>query len=115
MSAGISRSLGVECAYAILGGGRNGDFCRLVESGAAAPPARLLRERGLRLRFARGPLLICDGWYAELATPPEPISAQAPSLVAGQVAQSRNWLLDALGRVGERYCLTGHSTHLNVS
>jgi hypothetical protein len=115
MSAGIADSLGVECEYAILEDGRNVDFRRLVESVAAASPARLLREQELRYRFVRGHLLTCDGWYAELATPPEPISAQAPSLVAGQVAQSRNWLLDALGRVGERYCLTGHSTHLNVS
>src|SRR5438270_12636318 len=78
-------ALGVECEYAVYENGRQIHFGDLIHKLAEAFPGAASHETENRFRLAGGHLLYSDGWYAELATPPEPLLPDAPSRLAVSV------------------------------
>jgi hypothetical protein len=65
--------LGIECEYVVYEDGSQIHFGDLILQLTRAFPELATRESGHRLRLPTGHLLYSDGWYAELATPPEPV------------------------------------------
>src|SRR5687767_14931634 len=88
---GPGTSAGIECEYAIYRNGLQIDFRKLIRE-VVAPVQSLTEEGTTRFRLPDGRKLSCDGWYAEIATPPEPTSPDSPQLLARQVTQTEEWL-----------------------
>src|SRR5205823_4692641 len=108
----------VECEYAVVEEGRLVDFRTLLDELAMQSELPLIREGARSYRFANGHRLSCDGWYGELATPPEALAPGAASRLADSVVRTRDWLVGAVGLLGHRsgreLAVFGHSTHLSV-
>lgn len=113
---------GVECEYAVYRDGMFVDFAWVLPKLAALAPRvgiPIRRESAHRYRLASGHLLMADGQYAEVATPPETIGRRTPRYLAASTLSARNVLvrlLDTLSMdTGEIYTIRGYSTHLNIS
>ena len=114
---GPASIVGVEHEYAVHLGGRPVDFRRIIHDVAATDP-RVRLEPAQGYRLPEGSLLSTDGWYAEVATPPESLDERAPTRLANGAFDAQ----ERLRRLVERYArglglefeLTGYSTHLSA-
>lgn len=110
--------VGLECEFAVLQDGRQVDFAEVLPRLAESFVLPLRRESHRRYRYPSGHLLMADGYYAELATPPEALGPDLPARLARSLMAARNHLvrsLAALSRAtGRRYEIRGYSCHFNL-
>ena len=111
--------LGVECEYGVWRDGRQVDFRDVLDRVVGLWPEPLWPAGHGRFWCPDGHVLMADGWYAEIASPPEPLSPDAPLRIARDASEAccrLSGVLEELSlREGVRYRLSGYSTHLNIS
>jgi hypothetical protein len=111
-------AVGIECEYWFYEDGLQRDFGQYIGPLVEMTALPLRCESPTQFRMPDGHVLSADGWYIEMATPPEPLRPHTPRELAADVIQSRNWLIEWLeacsARVGRQYRLNGYSTHLNL-
>ena len=112
-SGDVPLAIGVEHELRLWRGREQLDFRLLIErvAGAIAP---LDPGDPRSRRLPSGVAVTADGWEAELATPPLPISCDAPELVDLLLRDERTELRGVSAAHGVEQ-VTGFSTHLNIS
>jgi YD repeat-containing protein len=112
----VGDTIGIECEYALYEDAEHIDFRTVIGEAITWAETPLAQETPLRYRFPDGRLLLCDGWYAELVTAPEP--AARPAEAVAMALSSQDWLLELIDRygttLGRKFQLYGWSTHLNI-
>lgn len=111
-------SLGLECEYSVWADGEEIDFRRIFERVVRTAAVPGFRQGRFCRILPSGHKLSCDGWKAELATPPETVRPGCAARLAADMANSRRELKDWLQaygrRTGRRMELRGYSLHLNT-
>lgn len=110
---------GLEHEYEVLNKKQRVDFRPLVHKVAQAGEGSVCSAGPEGYFLPSGTLLICDGWEAELAAPPELVRRDLFQTIPNLARNRELDLLNRLQTVGEDqedlFALRGYSTHFSVS
>ncbi len=110
---------GIEQEFEIFSGTEQRDFRRLIHSVVAASNNDACRAGPVGYFLSTGTLLICDGWEAELAAPPEAVVPGLFQRLPELARRRQNELLDHLEgytrQSGDTLSPQGFSTHLSIA
>jgi len=103
--------VGVEHEYQVWRGGRREDFRTVIHHLGLGQPS-LHPTDPYAYRLGSGSSLTCDGYEAEIATPPEPVTAGFTGRVERGARADRGHLV---GLIGPDRALRGYSAHCSVA